>query len=75
MVKIYRLTFSRLMPYIGVRCKFQPTCSNYFIDSVKAHGAMKGTALGVYRVCRCHPFSKGGYDPIIEVGSQLSKEN
>lgn len=60
-VRMYQLTLS---PYIGKQCKFTPSCSNYFIEAVKQHGAIKGTRLGIWRILRCNPFSKGGFDPV-----------
>lgn len=45
-------------------CKFQPTCSNYAIEAIEVHGSLKGTALAFWRILRCNPFSKGGYDPV-----------
>lgn len=45
-------------------CKFYPTCSAYAIEAIEKHGAIKGTMLAVWRILRCNPFSKGGYDPV-----------
>lgn len=50
-------------PWIGPRCRFTPTCSSYFIESVRKHGTFYGTWRGVKRIARCHPFHPGGYDP------------
>ena len=52
-----------LSPLVGRQCRFQPTCSNYFIGSVAKHGAVRGAWRGVLRVLRCHPWHPGGYDP------------
>ena len=60
MVKVYQYTLS---PLVGHWCRFQPTCSNYFILSVKKHGALRGSIRGLWRICRCNPFCKGGFDP------------
>jgi putative membrane protein insertion efficiency factor len=57
---MYQLTLS---PLIGQNCRFTPTCSTYFIESVKKYGAVRGSLRGVARICRCHPFHRGGYDP------------
>jgi putative membrane protein insertion efficiency factor len=59
-VYIYRWTLS---PLIGRHCRFEPTCSMYFILSVRKHGAIRGAFRGILRVCRCHPWHPGGYDP------------
>lgn len=45
-------------------CKYYPTCSQYAIEAVEKHGALKGSLLAVWRILRCNPFSKGGYDPV-----------
>ena len=48
----------------NVHCKFYPTCSEYTKQAIEKYGALKGTFLGVKRILRCNPFSKGGYDPL-----------
>ena len=48
----------------GTTCKFYPTCSVYAVEAIEKHGAIKGTLLAVWRILRCNPFSKGGYDPV-----------
>lgn len=45
-------------------CIYNPTCSCYAIQAIEKHGPVKGTALSVWRILRCNPFSKGGYDPV-----------
>lgn len=45
-------------------CRFKPTCSEYAIEALEIHGAFKGSLLTVWRILRCNPFSKGGYDPV-----------
>ncbi len=45
-------------------CKFTPTCSQYGIEAIEKHGAIKGLLLTIWRILRCNPFSKGGYDPV-----------
>ena len=52
-----------LSPVLGRNCRFTPTCSVYFVESVRKHGALVGTYRGLRRVARCHPFHPGGYDP------------
>lgn len=59
--RFYQKVISPLKP---PSCRFHPTCSNYGIEALKTHGAIKGTILTVYRILRCQPFSKGGYDPV-----------
>ena len=50
-------------PLIGPRCRFQPSCSAYFIESVRKYGAIRGAVRGIWRICRCNPWNPGGYDP------------
>ncbi len=59
-VWLYQLLLS---PLLGRRCRFYPTCSEYFIESVRRHGTIRGAWRGVCRICRCHPWHPGGYDP------------
>ncbi|MBN1345793.1 MAG: membrane protein insertion efficiency factor YidD [Phycisphaerae bacterium] len=61
LVRGYQVALSPLL--IGT-CKFTPTCSDYFIESVRTHGCLRGGWLGVKRLCRCHPFGRGGIDPV-----------
>lgn len=58
--RVYQWTLS---PIIGRQCRFQPTCSNYFIGAVRKYGAVRGAWRGILRICRCHPFHPGGIDP------------
>ena len=59
-VKMYQLCLS---PLLGNNCRFTPTCSAYFITAVKKYGAIRGALKGAWRICRCNPWNKGGYDP------------
>jgi uncharacterized protein len=52
-----------IRPVLPPACRFQPSCSEYFILAVRKHGPVKGAAKGIWRVCRCHPFNEGGLDP------------
>ncbi|HEY2146952.1 MAG TPA: membrane protein insertion efficiency factor YidD [Pirellulales bacterium] len=60
LVRVYQWTLS---PIIGRQCRFQPTCSNYFIGAVQKYGAIRGTLKGIARILRCNPFCQGGWDP------------
>lgn len=62
MIRFYQKYISPLKPY-GT-CKYYPTCSNYAIEAYQKYGFLKGTILSVWRILRCNPFSKGGYDPV-----------
>jgi putative membrane protein insertion efficiency factor len=60
LVRVYQWTLS---PLVGRHCRFEPTCSAYFIRAVRKYGAVRGAWRGILRICRCHPFHPGGYDP------------
>ncbi len=62
-IKLYQLLIS---PILGSNCKYQPTCSQYMIGSIEKWGIIHGFFLGIKRILRCHPWSKGGYDPVPE---------
>jgi len=53
-----------LSPWIGQHCRFHPTCSLYSREALIHHGALKGSALTISRLARCHPWAEGGYDPV-----------
>ena len=59
-VRLYQWTLS---PLLGNVCRFRPSCSHYFIGAVKKYGPLRGGVQGVKRICRCHPWNPGGYDP------------
>lgn len=59
-VRLYQIFLS---PILGRQCRFTPSCSQYFIQAVNKYGAVRGAFRGVLRICRCHPFHPGGYDP------------
>lgn len=63
-VKFYKKFLSPLKGHAV--CKFYPSCSSYAIEALEVHGALKGSLLAVWRILRCNPFSKGGYDPVPE---------
>ena len=65
LVRLYQVTLS---PLLGRQCRFIPRCSNYFIEAVRLHGPGRGAWMGIRRICRCHPFSTGGYDPVAQPG-------
>ena len=62
MIKFYRKYLSGLKRYST--CKYYPTCSQYGLEAIEKYGAFKGGLLAVWRILRCNPFSKGGYDPV-----------
>jgi putative membrane protein insertion efficiency factor len=63
LVRGYRLL---LKPWLGNACRFEPTCSAYTLQALQQHGAMQGTALGAWRLLRCHPWCDGGIDVVPE---------
>ena len=60
-IRLYQKFISPCLPPL---CRFQPTCSAYAVDALKKHGCIKGIILTVLRLARCHPFCKGGFDPV-----------
>ncbi|MBA4740233.1 MAG: membrane protein insertion efficiency factor YidD [Burkholderiales bacterium] len=70
LIKYYQYMVS---PLLGARCRFYPTCSEYFKESISCYGPGKGLRLGVKRLCKCHPFHPGGVDPVPPI-SQEKKE-
>jgi putative membrane protein insertion efficiency factor len=63
LIAVVRLYQIFLSPIFGRQCRFYPTCSHYFIGSVRKYGAIRGSLRGVWRICRCNPWNPGGYDP------------
>lgn len=61
LVRAYQVTLS---PHIGSCCRFEPTCSAYCIEALRAHGVVKGCWLALRRIMRCRPFGPSGYDPV-----------
>lgn len=61
LIRLYQRTFSRILP---PTCRFEPCCSTYAIEAIEINGLLRGGWLAVRRICRCNPFSDGGYDPV-----------
>ncbi len=59
-VRCYQVCLRPLLPAV---CRFHPSCSEYFILAVQKYGPVKGSYKGAYRICRCNPFNRGGFDP------------
>ncbi|HUR44553.1 MAG TPA: membrane protein insertion efficiency factor YidD [Candidatus Saccharimonadales bacterium] len=68
LVRLYRALVSPIFTFIfgasGLGCRFTPTCSQYALDALRAHGAAKGALLSAHRICRCHPWGGSGHDPV-----------
>lgn len=60
----YQKHISSWLELKGIRCKYYPTCSEYTKQAIEKYGVLKGSALGIWRILRCNPFSKGGYNPL-----------
>jgi len=61
LIKFYQKGIS---PFLGPHCRFYPTCSQYALEAIQKYGFLKGGFMAVKRIARCHPFHKGGYDPV-----------
>ncbi|MFC4486394.1 MULTISPECIES: membrane protein insertion efficiency factor YidD [Tepidiphilus] len=61
LIRGYQVAIS---PWLGRNCRFYPSCSQYTLEAIERHGAVKGLWLGMRRVLRCHPFHPGGHDPV-----------
>ena len=61
LICLYRRGIS---PWLPPSCRYSPTCSQYALEAVEKYGAWKGGWMAVRRILRCHPFHKGGYDPV-----------
>jgi putative membrane protein insertion efficiency factor len=59
-VRVYQIVIGPMLPKV---CRYYPSCSEYFVQAVQKHGPCKGCAKGVWRICRCGPWTRGGYDP------------
>lgn len=63
-IKCVRFYQNKISPMSPPSCRFYPTCSNYAIEAIEEHGALKGTAMATIRISKCHPLHKGGFDPV-----------
>lgn len=61
-IRFYQVALSPLKG--GRVCRYTPTCSQYAVEAIEKYGAFKGSGLAIWRILRCNPFSKGGYDPV-----------
>lgn len=68
LVRGYRLLLS---PWLGSACRFEPTCSAYALGALDRHGALRGSVLTATRIGRCHPWCRGGHDPVPNSGTGL----
>ena len=70
-LKLIRFYQTRISVHTSPKCKFYPTCSQYTYEAVERYGALKGGAMGLWRILRCNPWSKGGFDPVPEKTHRL----
>jgi putative membrane protein insertion efficiency factor len=61
LIRFYR---SAISPWLPPSCRFEPSCSRYALGAIERYGAPRGAWLGLRRILRCHPFARGGYDPV-----------
>jgi len=66
LVLLIRFYQEAISPFTPSTCRFEPTCSTYFLEALKVHGFIKGSYLGIKRILSCHPWGKTGYDPVPE---------
>ncbi len=64
LIALIRFYKAQISPWLGANCRFVPTCSEYAIDAIGKYGAWRGTWMAAWRILRCNPFGKGGYDPV-----------
>ena len=69
LIRLYQLTLS---PWLGLRCRYQPTCSHYAAEALTRFGVARGVWLAAKRLARCHPWGRSGYDPVPELDSSTA---
>ena len=69
-IRAYQLFIS---PFLGPRCRFQPTCSRYAAEAIEIHGLFRGFGMSVRRLLRCHPLGPSGWDPVPQAGSGIDR--
>lgn len=70
-IQAYRYLIS---PLLGNHCRFYPSCSEYALEAIEKHGALKGGGLTLKRLCRCHPFHPGGCDPVPDPSADSTQQ-
>lgn len=77
-VRFYQRFISKPLHFLcgpNSGCRFTPSCSHYFIQAVEEHGALKGSAMGIWRILRCNPWGGYGYDPVPPNKNKQSSSN
>lgn len=72
LILFYRKAIS---PHLPASCRYQPTCSQYTLTAIERFGALRGSWMGFWRILRCNPFSKGGYDPVPELPDSVIRRD
>lgn len=72
LLRAYKWMISPLLP---PACRYVPTCSEYALEAVERYGALRGGAMALLRILRCHPFVSGGYDPVIKAPATAPVSN
>jgi putative membrane protein insertion efficiency factor len=70
-IRLYQLTLASVL---GGQCRFEPSCSHYASEAIERHGVIHGVRLAVWRILRCHPFARAGYDPVPLAGAGGKKD-
>ncbi len=71
LLKLIRFYQTSISVHTAPKCKYYPTCSQYTYEAIEIYGALKGTMMGLWRILRCNPWSRGGYDPVPEKRDRL----
>ncbi len=64
LVKTLQFYKAGISPFLPKACRFTPTCSEYAVEAIQKHGALRGCLMATWRLARCQPFARGGYDPV-----------